>query len=129
MILNQKLVAKFKVSERNFSLFFHHNEFILQLEAIFLRQPRQKTNAWLNFADEPVYDDVNAQIDAFAVMVYTRRYLTEYVNKHRPAYFFFTASTARKARLYPRFAQRLIENLPAYTLSIDQDSFYFYRQN
>ncbi len=127
----RKLVAIFKVEQREFSLYLHQYEFILELKPVFQRnrqQPRQ--NAWLAFADEPTLEDVAENINAFEVMQQTRSHLLKIIFfQHQPRYFYFHASTARKACIYPRFAQRLVEHLPKYRYCQEGQSFYFYAQD
>lgn len=119
----------FQVDGREFSLKFHHNEFILSLQPQFkTKNHPPKFDAWLSFADEPTIDDVNESINAFAVMLIVREKILDYVQRYAPAYFCFHASTARKAKIYPRFAARLQQNLPDYCLNAENGSFYFYRQ-
>ncbi len=77
----RKLVAIFKVDQREFSLYLHQYEFILELKPVFQRnrqQPRQ--NAWLAFADEPTLEDVAENINAFEVMQQTRSHLVKYIS-------------------------------------------------
>ena len=55
----KKLVAQFKVDQREFSLKLYQYEFTLELKQVFKRNTRQpQRNAWLAFADEPTYEDV-----------------------------------------------------------------------
>lgn len=126
----RKLVAIFKVDQREFSLYLHQYEFILELKPVFQRNRQQpRKNAWLAFADEPTLEDVAENINAFEVMQQTRSHLLKYIFKHQPRYFYFHASTRRKARIYPRFAQRLVEHLPKYRYCQEGQSFYFYAQD
>lgn len=119
----------FHVDGREFVLKFHHNEFILSLKPQFKNKVYPaKFNAWLSFADEPTYEDVNESINAFQVMLIVREKIVAYVRRHAPAYFYFHASTPRKAKIYPRFTARLVSELPDYCLSAENGSFYFYRQ-
>ena len=123
----KKLVAQFKVDQREFSLKLYQYEFTLELKQVFKRSTLQpQRNAWLAFADEPTYEDVSENINAFAVMQQAREHLVNYIQRQQPRYFYFHASTARKARIYPRFAQRLIQHLPKYRYCQDGQSFYFY---
>lgn len=124
---SKKLVAQFKVKQREFSLYLHHDEFLLELKQIFkINRQQPQRNAWLAFADEPTFDDVAENINAFAVMQQTRAQLLKYIQRQQPRYFYFHASTPRKAKIYPRFAERLIEHLPKYRYCQDGQSFYFY---
>ena len=50
-------------------------------------------DAWLSFADEPTFEDVNEQIDVFAVMQLARYHLLRYIQKNKLSYFYFHAST------------------------------------
>lgn len=124
-----KLVATFQVQQRDFSIYLHEYEFTLQLKPIFQKSKTQpKRNAWLSFADEPTYEDVNEGINAFEVMRLTRLHLLRYIAKYTPSYFYFHASTARKAKIYPRVAAHLAQDLPMYRYCQDNGSFYFYHQ-
>ena len=82
----------------------------------------------LSFADEPTFEDVNEQIDVFAVMQLARYHLLRYIQKNKLSYFYFHASTARKARIYPRFSARLIQDLPNYNFCQENQSFYFFKK-
>ena len=124
-------VAEFKIDQYQFYLKFHHNEFILALQPRPYSSQRRpaKFDAWLSFADEPTYDDVNESINAFAVMCAAREAIVRYVDRYAPSYFYFHASTPRKAKIYPRFAKRLQQDLADYCVSAENGSFYFYRQH
>lgn len=105
----------------------HHDEFLLELKQIFkINRQQPQRDAWLAFADEPTFDDVAENINAFVVMQQTRTQLLKYIQRQQPRYFYFHASTPRKAKIYPRFAERLIEHLPKYRYCQDGQSFYFY---
>lgn len=124
-------IAQFQIQQHSFSLYFERHAFSLQLDA-----PLQATisaeylsgKAWLHFQDEPSIDDVNQQIDAFAVSLQTRKHMLRYIQHHQLSYFYFHAATARKARIYPRIARLLLEQLPNYAGIQTGRDFYFYLQ-
>ena len=124
---SKKIIAQFQVEQREFSLSLLDYEFQLELKPKFqINRQQPRRNAWLAFADEPTFEDVAENINAFAVMQQTRAHLLKYIHRQQPRYFYFHASTPRKAKIYPRFAQRLIEHLPNYRYCQDGQSFYFY---
>ena len=123
----KKLIAKFYVQDREFTLYCYEYEICLALKPKFQKSKAQPLkNAWLSFADEPTVEDVNERIDVFAVMQLARDHLLRYIQKNKVSYFYFHASTARKARIYPRFSTRLIQELPNYYFCQENQSFYFF---
>ena len=86
-------------------------------------------DAWLSFADELTFEDVNERIDIFAVnAIGTLSFTALHSKKNKLSYFYFHASTARKARIYPRFSARLIQDLPNYNFCQENQSFYFFKK-
>ena len=125
----KKLIAKFNVEDREFTLYCYECEISLALKSKFQKSKAQPLkDAWLSFADEPTFEDVNEQIDVFAVMQLARYHLLRYIQKNKLSYFYFHASTARKARIYPRFSARLIQDLPNYNFCQENQSFYFFKK-
>lgn len=126
----KKLIAEFQVSQQQFSLYLVEYEFILELKRKFqATRTSTKQNAWLAFADQATYEDVNAGIDAFQVMSLARQHLVNYLTRHPLPYFYFHAATARKAKVYPRFVRQLLSQLPVYQHCVEQGSFYFYQSD
>lgn len=126
----KKLIAEFQLNQQQFSLYLIEYEFILELKCRFrAARTSPKQNAWLAFADQATYEDVNAGIDAFQVMRLTRQHLVNYLTRHSLPYFYFHAATARKAKIYPRFVRHLLLQLQSYQHCAENGSFYFYQSD
>lgn len=96
----KKLIAEFQLDQQQFSLYLIEYEFILELKRHFrATRTSPKQNAWLAFADQATYEDVNAGIDAFQVMRLTRQHLVNYLTRHPLPYFYFHAATAQSQNL------------------------------
>lgn len=127
----KKPIAQFHIQQHSFSLYFERHEFILQLNAKIadhLASDYLSSKAWLNFEDASSMEDVNQNIDAFAVSLQARQHMLYYIQQHQLAYFYFHAGTLRKAKIYPRIARLLLAQLPAYHGIQEGSDFYFYRQ-
>ncbi len=127
----RKPIAQFQIQQHYFSLYFERHEFSLQLNAQIqagVCADYVSGQAWLNFADAPSMEDVNQQIDAFAVSLQARRHMLRYIQKHQLRYFYFHAATPRKAKIYPRIAGLLLAQLPHYHAIQEGRNFYFYLQ-
>ena len=86
----KKLIAEFQLNQQQFSLYLIEYEFVLELKRHFrAARTSPKQNAWLAFADQATYEDVNADIDAFQVMRLTRQHLVIYLTRHPLPYFYF----------------------------------------
>jgi len=125
----KQLIAQFKIDQHEFHLYLHEYEIQLHKVAAAVPKVRLSSEAWLNFEDEARMDDVGQNINAFAVMIQCRKHLRHYLAKHPLRYFYFHASTPRKARIYPRFAERLCQQLSDYDFCQNDESFYFYRRD
>lgn len=124
----KKIIANFQVDGREFFLFLYEYEIRLEMCQQHVPKNSLSGHAWLNFEDEARIDDVNQNINAFQVMCSVRWHLLRYLQQHQLNYFYFHASTERKARIYPRFAKRLRAELPHYDFCQNEQSFYFYHQ-
>lgn len=90
----KKLIAEFQLDQQQFSLYLIEYEFILELKRHFrATRTSPKQNAWLAFADQATYEDVNAGIDAFQVMRLTRQHLVNYLTRHPLPYFYQSDTT------------------------------------
>ena len=66
------------------------------------------------FWDEPNFEDVDLGIDTFKVFNVVKQILLEFVFTQQPGRFGFSASTARKIRIYRWMAERLARLLGNY---------------
>lgn len=60
------------------------------------------------FADEPRYDDVNIRAPAFKVLSWVMAQIQHIVYQYRIRYWEFSATSAKKARIYAKLLDRYI---------------------
>lgn len=122
------LIKKFLIDEREFSLFFEANEFVLSLKKDYREIIRKKDDKAKLFWDDCEYEDVDENINMFKVIIKSVDEMVEYVYKEELSYFYFHAATERKAKIYDRVAKRICAKLEdKFAYSRDDCAFYFYK--
>ncbi len=112
---------------------FRHAEFSFYLQAPQrrVRQINYKKNPHLAlFRDDDVYEDLNLNLPAWQILMAISQQIQRMIVQYRIQYWYFSATSVRKALLYQHLLQRHLRCHPK-QLRYDRDglSFYVYMQN
>lgn len=121
------VVGKFSVDDWKYDLLFKDSEFILELKPNLVNRPI-KTDWDRLFWDVPLIEDVDEKINAFSVINKSLEIMIPFIYRYGISYFYFTAATDRKGRIYTRLADRIVKELDGkFSWTKDGNSYYFWK--
>ena len=108
MIIKRELL----INQLHYVLKFEHYSFSFYLVRLpsFKRSfgGRVRKDASVLFADEPHYDDLNIQAPAFEIFSWVMQQIEGIVYQYGIQYWEFSATSAKKARIYEKMLKRYI---------------------
>ncbi|OBX76758.1 hypothetical protein A9308_07435 [Moraxella atlantae] len=120
-------ITTFSHEHGYYELYQLHGQFFLTFcpKVSYLKQKYGK--AAMLYLDDVTTDDIGFIQNPFYVIDKVIKALVVYVKLHDLSHFYFATSTARRNKIYVWLSQRIVKELPDYSVSHDDNYFYFHK--
>ena len=120
-------IGSFKSKNREFSVWFDHNEFGLSLKPDYNKLSQSENQADRLFWDDEIFEEGDDHFNIFDVKRKVLAIMVPFIYKKNLPYFFFTSTTAKKIKTYERFSEEFTKLVP-YDVQMNGGYFLFNRR-